>query len=232
MVCRTNKPEKSLPAATTIVARAGKENVNVDDVAGDVDNGDNDSDDNAGFFTPPQLHGVMTSDDYRRDHNNSRGRMYSDASSTMGGLTLGGYSTSDGYTTEASNWNAVDGFRGFSTRSLATTDDDSTMDASFFDNEDDDDLGYEQQQLIDIDAPPGKLGLLIDTPERTGSPFVYGIKDWSPLAHILQVGDTIMALDGEDVRLCTAIEISKRLSRKSANKCRRLSIVRKVYESG
>lgn len=82
-----------------------------------------------------------------------------------------------------------------------------------------------KEQLIDIYAPPGKLGVVIDTPDD-GAPVVHAIKDSSVIADKLQVGDKLVAVDDEDVRTMTAIKVSKLISRKSANATRKLSIIR------
>mmetsp|Transcript_20101 Transcript_20101/g.28484 ORF Transcript_20101/g.28484 Transcript_20101/m.28484 type:complete len:263 (+) Transcript_20101:315-1103(+) len=186
-----------------------------------------------GYFTPPQLNGVMSSSDYHGMSSNQsmRSRFVSDASSAMmggggghttdnDGFTLGDTASYGGYTTgEASNWNIL---------GYDYNDDTSTLDASFFDREENGAGGQqEQHEQLEVMAPSGKLGLLMDTPE-TGFPFVYGIKDWSPLYGQLQEGDMVIRLDDEDVRFCTAIELSKRLSQKSHKKARKLTILRPV----
>lgn len=82
-----------------------------------------------------------------------------------------------------------------------------------------------KEELIDIYAPPGKLGVVIDTPDD-GAPVVHAIKDSSVIADKLQVGDKLVAVDDEDVRSMTAIKVSKLISRKSSNPTRKLSILR------
>lgn len=82
-----------------------------------------------------------------------------------------------------------------------------------------------KEEMIDVYAPPGKLGVVIDTPDD-GAPVVHAIKDSSVIADKLQVGDKLVAVDDEDVRMMTAIKVSKLISRKSANVTRKLSLVR------
>lgn len=82
-----------------------------------------------------------------------------------------------------------------------------------------------REELIDIYAPAGKLGVVIDTPDD-GAPVVHAIKDSSVIADKLQVGDKLVAVDDEDVRTMTAIKVSKLISRKSGNPTRKLSIIR------
>eukprot|EP00934_Nitzschia_sp_Nitz4_P001269 Nitzschia sp. Nitz4//scaffold261_size27179//1287//3203//NITZ4_008204-RA/size27179-snap-gene-0.3-mRNA-1//1//CDS//3329544702//1269//frame0 len=82
-----------------------------------------------------------------------------------------------------------------------------------------------KEVLLNIFAPPGKLGVVIDTPDD-GAPVVHAVKDSSVIAGEIQVGDKLVAVDDEDVRTMTAIKVSKLISRKSANPSRKLSIIR------
>jgi len=79
--------------------------------------------------------------------------------------------------------------------------------------------------FFEVYAPPGKLGVVIDTPNN-GVPVVHAIKDSSVIANKLQVGDKLVAVDDEDVRTMTAINVSKLISRKGANATRKLSVIR------
>jgi len=81
------------------------------------------------------------------------------------------------------------------------------------------------EQVMVIDAPAGKLGVVIDTPDD-GAPVVHAVKDSSVIADQIQVGDKLIAVDDDDVRSMTAIKVSKLISKKSANPSRRLTIVR------
>ena len=91
------------------------------------------------------------------------------------------------------------------------------------------DRAYEdvREELLDVYAPAGKLGVVIDTPDD-GAPVVHAVKDTSPIAEKVQVGDKLVAVDDEDVRAMTAIKVSKLISRKSANPSRKLTIIRHV----
>ena len=84
-----------------------------------------------------------------------------------------------------------------------------------------------KEEVMDVMAPPGKLGVVIDTPDD-GAPVVHAVKDSSVIAHLVQVGDLLVAVDDEDVREMSAIKVSKLISRKSANPSRKLTIVRKT----
>mmetsp|Transcript_1193 Transcript_1193/g.1748 ORF Transcript_1193/g.1748 Transcript_1193/m.1748 type:complete len:600 (+) Transcript_1193:108-1907(+) len=85
--------------------------------------------------------------------------------------------------------------------------------------------GNTREVEIPVFAPPGKLGVVIDTPDD-GAPVVHAIKDSSPIADKLRVGDKLVAVDDEDVRSMTAIKVSKLISRKSANAQRKLTVIR------
>ncbi|GAX09587.1 hypothetical protein FisN_38Lh008 [Fistulifera solaris] len=84
-----------------------------------------------------------------------------------------------------------------------------------------------QEQVIDIIAPAGKLGVVIDTPDD-GAPVVHAVKDTSVIADQIQVGDKLVAVDDEDVCSMTAIRVSKLISKKSNNPSRKLTIIRNV----
>jgi hypothetical protein len=86
-----------------------------------------------------------------------------------------------------------------------------------------------REVALEVWAPPGKLGVVIDTP-NDGAPVVHAIKDSSPIADKLQVGDKLIAVDDQNVETMTAIKVSKLISRKSANSTRKLSIVRTVVD--
>ena len=98
--------------------------------------------------------------------------------------------------------------------------DDATFDQAY---------GGVREELLDIYAPAGKLGVVIDTPDD-GAPVVHAVKDSSPIADKIKVGDKLVAVDDEDVRAMTAIKVSKLISRKSANTSRKLTILRPFAE--
>ncbi len=88
----------------------------------------------------------------------------------------------------------------------------------------------QQETTMTIHAPTGKLGVVIDTPTSshngTTMPIVHAVKDSSPLAKKIQVGDKLIMVDEEDVTSLTAIQVSKLLARKSGQSVRKLTIVR------
>ena len=85
--------------------------------------------------------------------------------------------------------------------------------------------GATSESVLEILAPAGKLGVVIDTPDD-GAPVVHAVKDSSVIADQIQVGDKLIAVDEEDVRSMTAIKVSKLISKKSANPSRKLTIIR------
>jgi membrane-associated protease RseP (regulator of RpoE activity) len=82
-----------------------------------------------------------------------------------------------------------------------------------------------KEDLLNVFAPPGKLGVVIDTPDD-GAPVVHAVKDSSIVADKIKVGDKLVAVDDEDVRSMTAIKVSKLISRKSSNPTRKLTVIR------
>lgn len=92
----------------------------------------------------------------------------------------------------------------------------------------DQDSSNVKEELMEIDAPAGKLGVVIDTPDD-GAPVVHAVKDSSVIANQICVGDKLIAVDGEDVRSMTAIKVSKLISKKSNNPSRKLTIIRTTF---
>jgi len=81
------------------------------------------------------------------------------------------------------------------------------------------------EEILEVYAPAGKLGVVIDTP-NDGAPVVHAVKDSSPIADKIKVGDKLVAVDDEDTRTMTAIRVSKLLSRKKDNETRKLTVIR------
>lgn len=84
-----------------------------------------------------------------------------------------------------------------------------------------------RDEVLDVFAPSGKLGLIIDTPNE-GPPVVYAIKDSSILADRVCVEDRLIALDDIDVTQMTAIEVSKLISSRNSKPQRKLTLLRKA----
>ena len=85
--------------------------------------------------------------------------------------------------------------------------------------------GSVKEEIIEIIAPSGKLGVVIDTPDD-GAPVVHAVKDSSVIADQIRVGDKLVAVDEQDVTAMTAIKVSKLISKKSANPSRKLTVIR------
>jgi len=83
---------------------------------------------------------------------------------------------------------------------------------------------------IYVIAPPGKLGVIVDTAPEGGSPFVCEIKETSPLRGEIRLEDKIVAVDNEDVQRMDAVEVSRILARKSRQPERKITVVRRVPE--
>ncbi|GKY99756.1 hypothetical protein MPSEU_000929500 [Mayamaea pseudoterrestris] len=92
------------------------------------------------------------------------------------------------------------------------------MNASVFS----DDASFEQQfadgdavdEKFEIKVPPGKLGMVIDTPNGD-VPIVHAIKSESILYDQVKVGDRLLSVNGIDVSSMTALQVSKLISLKA-----------------
>jgi hypothetical protein len=95
------------------------------------------------------------------------------------------------------------------------------------------DEAYEdvREVLLDVYAPAGKLGVIIDTP-GDGAPMIHFIKDSSPMVDKVRVGDLLVAVDDDDVRAMTAVKVSKLISTKSNNPSRKFTIIRQERKAG
>jgi len=82
-----------------------------------------------------------------------------------------------------------------------------------------------KEERIEVHAPPGRLGVVIDTPE-CNNPFVWSIKDSSPIADLVRVGDKLIAVDDKDVTSLTAAKVSEIMTKKATNPTRKLSFIR------
>lgn len=97
-----------------------------------------------------------------------------------------------------------------------------TDDASFFDQS----SANVNIEVLHVFAPPGKLGIALDTPDNSGAPIVHYVKEVSPIHGKIHTGDRLIAIDDEDVSYLTAIKISKILNRKSNQVTRKLTVLR------
>ncbi|KAL7581629.1 hypothetical protein ACA910_022181 [Epithemia clementina (nom. ined.)] len=77
--------------------------------------------------------------------------------------------------------------------------------------------GLEQRIEFEVVVPPGKLGMVVDTPNGS-SPVVHAIKPESVLSSKVMVGDRLTAVDGDDVTAMTAVQVSQLISLKADQK--------------
>jgi hypothetical protein len=73
---------------------------------------------------------------------------------------------------------------------------------------------------FEVEAPPGLLGLVLIT-SGEGVPAVHAIKETSCLAPEVQVGDYLLAVDGEDVTTMLSSSVSQLIASKKDNAVRK-----------
>ena len=83
------------------------------------------------------------------------------------------------------------------------------------------------EQLIEVDAPAGMLGIVVDS-SLPGAPVVHAIKESSVLSSRLHIGDRIVYVDDVDSTDMSSMELTKLIGSKSENSVRRFGIIRKV----
>jgi len=84
----------------------------------------------------------------------------------------------------------------------------------------------QREEYIEIYAPNGKLGIVIDTPMSSSTPIVHAIKDTCPIKNEIYVGDKLVAVDDVDVRDYQAVDVSILIGNKSSQERRKLTIIR------
>lgn len=70
-----------------------------------------------------------------------------------------------------------------------------------------------KDKLFDIFAPPGPLGIIIDTTPE--GPMIHSLKPTSQLAGMVSPGDLIVGLDGVDTRNMTAATFTRLMAKRS-----------------
>lgn len=83
-----------------------------------------------------------------------------------------------------------------------------------------------EPEIVVIEAPPGWLGVVIDTPEVMGPPVVYEIMESSPIAGQIRLGDQLISVDDIDVEGMTATEVSSIIGQKASNPVRTFCVIR------
>jgi len=85
--------------------------------------------------------------------------------------------------------------------------------------------------VIKVDAPPGKLGIVLDSPNGD-VPKVYAIRETSPLNSRVKVDDLLLRVDEVDCRGMTTHQVSALLNARGGNPTRRLVLLRGGGVSG
>ena len=86
--------------------------------------------------------------------------------------------------------------------------DDNSFEALFQDED------PRMEERFTVIAPPGKLGMVLDTSPGEG-PLVHAINDTSVLKGRVRVGDLLTSVDAEDVRTMSATKVSALITQKS-----------------
>lgn len=74
-----------------------------------------------------------------------------------------------------------------------------------------------KNEIVDILAPPGVLGLVLDSPDD-GWPVIHAVKSESVIADNVTIGNRVMSIDGTDVRNHTSFHLSTLLNESSQEK--------------
>lgn len=72
---------------------------------------------------------------------------------------------------------------------------------------------YHKDKLFDVYAPPGPLGIIIDTTPE--GPMIHSLKSSSQLLGLVNPGDLIVGLDGVDTRNMTAATFTRLMAKRS-----------------
>ena len=80
-----------------------------------------------------------------------------------------------------------------------------------------------RRELYDCYAPPGPLGIVIDTTPE--GPMVHSLKPTSRLAGLLQPGDLVVGLDDIDTRGMTAATLTRLMAKRSQQAQRKITLL-------
>ncbi len=89
----------------------------------------------------------------------------------------------------------------------------------------------EEGEVVHIIAPKGKLGVTLENLPWGGESYVAKVSSKSPLFGRVQIGDKVMAVDGDNVQQVSAKDISKMLAKKKKNPQRQITITREGKKS-
>jgi len=79
------------------------------------------------------------------------------------------------------------------------------------------------RELYDAYAPPGPLGIVIDT--TSDGPVVHSMKTNSPLINLIQIADVIVSIDDIDTRCMNAATLTRLMARKSQQPQRKITLL-------
>ncbi|KAL9190154.1 hypothetical protein ACHAXT_007365 [Thalassiosira profunda] len=82
--------------------------------------------------------------------------------------------------------------------------------------------------VVGILAPPGKLGVILDTRPEGGPAYVTTIKETCPIADQIFLGDKVIAVDGEDVQKVSAKKVCQMLAQRCDNEEREITVLREA----
>ena len=82
---------------------------------------------------------------------------------------------------------------------------------------------FKKDKLFDVYAPPGPLGVIIDTSKE--GPLIHSLRKDSQLKDLVNPGDLIVGLDGEDTRHMTAAKLTRKMASKSGE-TRRITLLK------
>lgn len=97
--------------------------------------------------------------------------------------------------------------------------DDDTLDAQYF-----------IEDRIEVEAPPGLLGLVLEA-DSEGVATVCNMKDSGPLAGRVHIGDRLVSVDGLDVTATPVASVMQIIASKKTNKKRKLTFSRPSRKS-
>jgi hypothetical protein len=116
-----------------------------------------------------------------------------------------------GFRSSASPGTSVDG----SNTSALVTEDDATLQEQ-----------YISQNHFEVEAPPGMLGMVLENVGVSSVPTVHAVKENSPIASQIKVGDQLLSIDGESVTDMLAPEASRLIASRMQNPVRRFVFAR------
>lgn len=88
---------------------------------------------------------------------------------------------------------------------------------------DDDEDNTEEEDIYDVFAPPGPIGMVVDTTAK--GCVVHSLRKTSSMQGLINPGDLIVALDDEDVTKLDASELTKLMARKAQQTERKFTLI-------